>query len=423
MVAPTPSSSGSSLGSTSLLPAVVKEGRLIVQLDGINDRPIKIAVEQRWNCWQSWPPTRTHAQFTVLIDNKPQIVWLEFASIRSWFNVSQWLIDDAAWRNELMRVVCKPLLIQCKWSQIIEWSRNSGEAFHFSRKRYGLKNSVYVNGDFVALGTSKEDIVEVTNSKIKPGQGVDGESLVRKSYIIPDWKTQQKVGQFLATMELLKENPHVLPLRGVVQYVTKTHRKKVAFFHPRMEGDLLDRLRAADPFSPQERIDLARWLFKALLSLNGAHGDLKPDNILLNKGQYFLCDLEDYRREGKRGVHEGGTFLWSPPEVLDDSNATVTQKLDVWSLGLILYCLFTHPEGSPFPWQRNVQQPILTPQEIREMRQLITQKAVQKHLEQSDLPPELEELLRKMIVVNIAERYTMQEAADHFNRLYPDSRR
>ena len=75
------------------------------------------------------------------------------------------------------------------------------------------------------------------------------------------------------------------------------------------------------------------------------HGDVKLDNILLNRrGEIKLCDFGFSESVAEVSVHEertyGGTLLYCAPEVLR-GGADVGLLADVWSAGVTLYALVT----------------------------------------------------------------------------------
>ncbi|KAK2954842.1 putative CAMK family protein kinase [Blattamonas nauphoetae] len=76
-----------------------------------------------------------------------------------------------------------------------------------------------------------------------------------------------------------------------------------------------------------------------------AHGDLKPENVLLRPNcRAFLCDLggsAPLDQQLTSTIGEMGTFEYNSPERVMDSKGTATPASDVWSLGVLAYRMVT----------------------------------------------------------------------------------
>ncbi|KAK2950844.1 putative Cyclin-dependent kinase 2 [Blattamonas nauphoetae] len=76
-----------------------------------------------------------------------------------------------------------------------------------------------------------------------------------------------------------------------------------------------------------------------------AHGDLKPENVLLTEdNRAMLCDLGAADASGVNMSHsakEVGTFEYNSPERLDDTDQRGTPASDIWSLGVMLHRMVT----------------------------------------------------------------------------------
>lgn len=96
------------------------------------------------------------------------------------------------------------------------------------------------------------------------------------------------------------------------------------------------------------------------------HHDVKPSNILLRDGHYYLSDFgscceENKSARGDRIVSDDSSFKYDAPEVM--RNQTVTAS-DIWSLGATVFHLFmgchvfngmgghNQHERSPLPYMR-----------------------------------------------------------------------
>ncbi|KAK2944750.1 putative Mitogen-activated protein kinase kinase 2 [Blattamonas nauphoetae] len=76
-----------------------------------------------------------------------------------------------------------------------------------------------------------------------------------------------------------------------------------------------------------------------------AHGDLKPENVLLRvNNRAFLCDLggsAPLDQQMTSTIGELGTFEYNSPERVMDSKGMATPASDVWSLGVLAYRMAT----------------------------------------------------------------------------------
>lgn len=99
-------------------------------------------------------------------------------------------------------------------------------------------------------------------------------------------------------------------------------------------------------------IDIATAL-KTVHANNLIHRDIKPENILVSaEGLYKLTDFGIARHldEGSAVMTRAGTFPYMAPEVNRHDN--YDKRVDIYSLGLVVYGLFNHnryPFLPPFP--------------------------------------------------------------------------
>lgn len=132
-------------------------------------------------------------------------------------------------------------------------------------------------------------------------------------------------------------------------FKVKTYIDSVAIWLGFMQGgDLLTRIQKSGPFSES----LTKFLFyqiccgvEYLHSQNITHRDLKPDNILLaTTDQYTLVKVSDFGLSKCVDSNtilktQCGTRMYLAPEVCGVQKP-YTNKVDIWSLGVVLYnCL------------------------------------------------------------------------------------
>ena len=105
---------------------------------------------------------------------------------------------------------------------------------------------------------------------------------------------------------------------------------------------LKTRLRNGSPWSEDKVFELARSMLKALKYLNTLqilHRDIKPDNILIKKGEYKLADFGLCYRGA---AHYDNDLIGSPaylaPEIF--KKRFYSEKSDIYALGISLFEMF-----------------------------------------------------------------------------------
>jgi serine/threonine protein kinase len=147
----------------------------------------------------------------------------------------------------------------------------------------------------------------------------------------------------------------------------------------------------------QETIRLFKQILEGIKYLHShgySHGDIKPENVILDKqGNAKLIDF-GYSRRKQIGDEsdKAGTLLYAAPELLRRGPFN-TQKADIWSLGILLYLMTT----GDFPYaalnERFLARTIL-------QGRLLYSRA---------LDPDIDRLIRRMTTVNANLRPTIDE--------------
>ncbi|MBL4846334.1 MAG: SEL1-like repeat protein [Planctomycetes bacterium] len=167
---------------------------------------------------------------------------------------------------------------------------------------------------------------------------------------------------------------------------------------PLMSGeDLAQRLSRTGPLPIDEAWDLAEQLSAALSHIHGEgliHRDLKPDNVLLQKGgglaHWVLTDFgltKDLEVQQSQALSKTGAMLgtpgyWAPEQAAGRPSGPFT---DVYGLGALLYAALTGEPpvtGATF-WETVVATENQPPLPIRELR--------------PEVPPELEALVLRCL--------------------------
>jgi hypothetical protein len=137
---------------------------------------------------------------------------------------------------------------------------------------------------------------------------------------------------------------------------------------------------------------------------NFVHRDLKPANIMIDKaGRPFVLDfglaLRGNQRQERSGIVEG-TWIYMSPEQVRGETHRMDDRSDIWSLGVIMYELFSGQRPFGGSNTKELSEAIQT-WEPRPLRQLI-----------ADFPPVLDRICLKCLQKPSTNRYaTMAELA------------
>ncbi len=115
------------------------------------------------------------------------------------------------------------------------------------------------------------------------------------------------------------------------------------------EGGELTQLINSDIEIPENKIkDIFKQIIegvKFIHSKNVIHRDLKPNNILFLDKEKTHVVIIDFGISGisnglNKEIIQAGTFKFTPPEILTKNNFQSSNKIDIWSLGVILYLMY-----------------------------------------------------------------------------------
>jgi serine/threonine protein kinase len=207
-----------------------------------------------------------------------------------------------------------------------------------------------------------------------------------------------KVGRTTVTapeLEILKSVCHPNVIYIYETFVESGYLFMVLEYCP--GGSIAD-LALAGPIPCDLLYTFTEQVFHALQACHDAkiaHGDLKPQNILMNNnGRAKLVDF------GLAQVHQGdlsiqfkGSFAYLAPEVVRQDPFDPF-KADVWSLGVTLYGM----AAGKLPWPENLPRSAF-------------QEYISQGLREVDpvIPPDFANLLRHMIVADPAERPSLDQ--------------
>lgn len=121
-------------------------------------------------------------------------------------------------------------------------------------------------------------------------------------------------------------------------------------------GDLFDSIPPQVGMSEEDTKTVIRQVTSALEFMHSkklVHRDIKPENILVMAPDFSKVKLMDFgmtRRDGATVRKTNGSIPYTPPEVCEavrNETVLVTTAVDVWALGVLLFCMLT----GNFPWE------------------------------------------------------------------------
>jgi hypothetical protein len=145
-----------------------------------------------------------------------------------------------------------------------------------------------------------------------------------------------------AKIHLTMDHPHIVRLHRVYDEGSVMH-----LVMERLDGgELFDRLLELKRLSEKEASDVARQVLCAVAYMHSqgvVHRDLKLENIMYTAKDSPHVKLIDLgfatRRHGKQHLQEAcGSLQYMAPEILQ---RFYTEKVDVWSVGSIVYTMLT----------------------------------------------------------------------------------
>eukprot|EP00928_Gymnodinium_smaydae_P100742 TRINITY_DN9955_c0_g1_i1.p1 TRINITY_DN9955_c0_g1~~TRINITY_DN9955_c0_g1_i1.p1 ORF type:complete len:1031 (-),score=190.69 TRINITY_DN9955_c0_g1_i1:99-2795(-) len=194
------------------------------------------------------------------------------------------------------------------------------------------------------------------------------EGMALKKILCQDKKALAMARREVAVLERLPPHPNIVRYFGAAEVHTETRAREVCLlFELCAGGHLLDLLeRNGDKLSEELILSTFKDVCCAVAALHGLeppiqHRDLKVENILLGSdGKFKLCDFGSWSDErtdpavldkvelGKLQEHieRYTTMMYRPPEMVDFyQQFSITEQVDIWMLGCILYTLMfcRHP--------------------------------------------------------------------------------
>lgn len=156
-------------------------------------------------------------------------------------------------------------------------------------------------------------------------------------FVIKTFSSQRDYENEVSVIErLLNRTPFVM------QPICVAMERKEIVYREACGGDLL--FYELKRHTYDELVEISRQIVLAVAAVHRVgylHMDIKPENIVLDKGQIFLIDF-GLSQPIERGLRNIGTPRTMAPEILLPSAATlpVTMASDWWSVGVTIYYIF-----------------------------------------------------------------------------------
>lgn len=146
---------------------------------------------------------------------------------------------------------------------------------------------------------------------------------------------------FVRECKLLVKTVHCPGIIRILDYIVSINDGFGIIAMPIAKCDLYDYVkRKRRPIGPL--IDGWIRMVRAVNCMHGLgyiHGDIKPENVLVDaKGDLHLTDL-GYARECGVAYIEYGSLMYSAPECFNKRMFLDRKSTDVWALGVLLYVL------------------------------------------------------------------------------------
>ena len=212
--------------------------------------------------------------------------------------------------------------------------------------------------------------------------------------------SMKKIKKEVKILKMINNNQNVIKLFEVFDDDTYVYM----VFEFVEKGDLVHYFKKNPLFEEKELKQFFAKIIKGIKYLhknNILHRDLKLDNILLDKQMSpKICDfgISSIYVPNKKIFDTGGTPAYLAPEVIK-AQGEVGPKSDVWSLGVLLFLL----SFGYVPFKAN------------DMQVLYNKIIIGKYKIEQDhnLSLSLIDLIKKMLVVNLKDRITIDEVVKH----------
>ena len=195
---------------------------------------------------------------------------------------------------------------------------------------------------------------------------------------------------------------------------------KVGYIHKLWDSDLFDATKCSKEnlFTKIENLALFMQFIAADLknmhASNIIHCDIKPENLVMDYDkdkdvpiQFGMIDFDSAINDMKRYPHQGSTPGFVAPELtLKYQNKELTNKCDIFSLGISIIDMISSVGYRNLIASKSKEDPYLSEEEIDGFINDCDLLKKQEH-------KELKDLLTKMTLVSVEERYDINDVMKH----------
>ena len=251
-------------------------------------------------------------------------------------------------------------------------------------------------GDYIlqsTLGTGSTGKVKLAEHR-ENGKKV-AIKIIAKSTVEEQPDLAVKIRREISLMKLF-DNPHLLRLVDVCE--SSQHLYIILEYAE--HGELFDYLVERDSLPIQDGMHFFRQIIYGLEFLHNhgiCHRDLKPENILLDEHDTIKIADFGFARWMKENIADTscGSPHYASPEVIKGEPYD-GRKSDIWSAGVILYTLLCGK----------------LPFDDGSIRQLLL-KVKNGEYRMPDFPPDIKDLISRMLQVDPEKRITLSEIKAH----------
>ncbi len=209
--------------------------------------------------------------------------------------------------------------------------------------------------------------------------------------------TEQDKARFIheARAASALEHPHICTIHAI----DETPDGQMFLVMPCYDGMPLNKKIEDKPLAIDEAIDIAIQIADGLQAAHEkgiVHRDIKSSNIFItSKGQVKVMDFGLARSAGMTQVTKTGTTVGTVPYMSPEQaqGSKVDHRTDIWSLGVILYEMIT----GRMPFRSDYSEAIVY--------SILNEEPDPPTSLRSDVPMELERIIKKMMQKNCNNRY------------------